>query len=174
MKHTADAVRSPLRWVQPRLSDRRFELRNCEGLVATLSFRNASGTFASARSADGRWTFKRVGLWQTRATVRAEGATADLAGFDYHTWGCGGTIRLADGRAIRVTANLRQQPVEFQFTEGHPLFRYRTDGFPLRQSDVDVLPPLECMPEMPWLLLFGWYLVVMMYQDSTTYVAMVG
>jgi hypothetical protein len=174
MKHMTGAVRSSLRWVQPRQSERRFDLRNREGLVATLSFRNASGTFASARSADGRWTFKRVGRWQTRATVRAEGTTADLAGFDHHTWGGGGTIRLADGRAIRVTVSLRQRAVECQFTEGHPLFRYRTDGLPLRQSDVDVLQPLEGMPEMPWLLLFGWYLVVMMYQDSTTHVAMVG
>jgi len=174
MKQMAGAVRSPLRWVRPSQSDRRFELRNREGLVATLSFRNASGTFARARSADGCWTFKRVGLWQTRATVRAEGATADLAGFDHHTWGGGGTIRLADGRAIRVTANLRLQAVDVQFTEGHLLFRYRTDGFLLRQSELDVPQPLEGMPELPWLLLFGWYLVVMMYQDSTTHVAMVG
>jgi hypothetical protein len=103
--------------------------------------------------------------------VRAEGATADLAGFDHHTWGGGGTIRLADGRAIRVTANLRLQAVDVQFTEGHPLFRYRTDGFLLQQSELDVLQPLEGMPELPWLLLFGWYLVVMMHQDSTTHVA---
>jgi uncharacterized membrane protein YccF (DUF307 family) len=29
------------------------------------------------------------------------------------------------------------------------------------------------MPEMPWLVLFGWYLVVMMHQDSAATAAVV-
>jgi len=173
MKQLAGTVCNSLRWTQPHLSDRRFDLRNQEELLATLWFRNASRSVATARSAGGRWTFKRVGPWQTRATVRAAGDTADLAGFDYHTWGRGGTIRLADGRAVRVTSSHQQGEVEFLFTEEQPLFRYRTDGFLLRQSDVDVLASLERMADLPWLLPFGWYLAVMMYQDSTTYVAIV-
>ena len=53
------------------------------------------------------------------------------------------------------------------------LFRYLTEGFLRQESTLEVLPSLESLPEMPWLLLFGWHLVVMMHQDSTTHVAIV-
>jgi uncharacterized membrane protein YccF (DUF307 family) len=36
------------------------------------------------------------------------------------------------------------------------------------------MPPLERMPEMAWLLLFGWYLVVMMHEDSAAAAVIVG
>jgi hypothetical protein len=173
MERLADVIRRPLRWVQPRISQRLFELRSARGTVATLSFRSAFGSFATASSAEGNWTFKRIGFWQTRATVRAEGEMADLAVFEPHTWSGGGTLRLADGRSILVTTNLWQTKIEFQLAEDHVLFRYRTEGFLRQESELEVMPSLDGMRERAWLLLFGWYLVVMMHQDSTAYVAIV-
>jgi len=174
MERLADVIRRPLRWIQPRISKRLFELRSGEGTVATLSFRSAFGSFATARSAEGCWTFNRSGLWQTRATLRAEGGMADLAVFEPHAWSGGGTLKLADGRSILVTTNLWQTRIEFQLAEDHVLFRYRPEGFLRQESDLDIMPSLDGMRERTWLLLFGWYLVVMMRQDSTAYVAIVG
>ncbi len=98
---------------------------------------------------------------------------ADLAVFEPHTWSGGGTLRLADGRSIRVTTNLWQTKIEFQLAEDRVLFRYRTEGFLRQESELEVMPSLDGMRERAWLLLFGWYLVVMMHQDSTAYVAIV-
>ena len=174
MNRLADVIRRPVRWVQPRISQRRFELRSGEETVATLSFRSAFGSAATARSANGCWTLKRIGFWRTRATVRAEGGMADLAVFEPHAWSGGGTVKLADGRSILVTTNIWQTRIEFQLAEDHVLFRYRTEGFLRQESELETMPSLDRMRERPWLLLFGWYLVVMMHQDSTTHVAMVG
>ena len=55
--------------------------------------------------------------------------------------------------------------------EDRALFRYLTDGFLRQQSDLQVLPPLQAMPDMPWLVLSGWYLVLMMHEDDATHVA---
>jgi len=53
------------------------------------------------------------------------------------------------------------------------VFRYLTEGFLRQESQLEVMPPLLRMPEMPWLILFGWYLVVMMHQDSAATAAIV-
>lgn len=174
MRRLADVIHSQLRWVQPHVFQPVYELRQGDDTVATLALRSVFGSFATARSADGAWTFKRVGFWQTRATVRAEGGTADMAVFEHHTWSGGGTLRVASGRSIRVTTNLWQSKIEFQLADDHFLFRYRTEGFLRQQAELEILPSLEAMPEMPWLILFGWYLVVMMHQDSSNTVVIVG
>ena len=173
MKHLAGVIDSRLRWVQPHVLDRRYELRHGDEPVATLAFRSAFGSLATGRSADGSWTFKRIGFWQTQATVRAEDALHDLAVFEHNTWRGGGTLRLAWGRSILVTTSLWQSKIEFQLADDHVLFRYLTKGFLRQESRLEVMPSLKSFPEMPWLLLFGWYLVVMMHQDSTTHVAIV-
>jgi uncharacterized membrane protein YccF (DUF307 family) len=36
-----------------------------------------------------------------------------------------------------------------------------------QESQLEVLPPLERMSEMTWLLLLGWYLVVMMRESRS-------
>jgi len=163
--------RSALRWVQPHVFDRTYELRDGDDLVATLSFRSTFGSFATARTADGVWTFKRVGFWQTRATVRADGQPADLAVFQHATWSGGGTLRLADGREILVTTNFWQSRIEFRWPDGEVLFRYSTSGFLRQESDLEVMPALARVAEAAWLLPFGWYLVVMMHEDAAAVVA---
>jgi hypothetical protein len=174
MRHLADVISGHLRWAQPRVFDREWELRHGDEAVATLTFRSAFGSFATARSADGAWTFKRVGFWQSRATVRAEGAADDLAVFEHDTWSGGGTLTLAGGRPIRVTTNFWQSKIEFLAQDDDVLFRYSTEGFLRQESQLEVMPSLQRMREMPWLILFGWYLVVMMHQDAAGAVVVAG
>ena len=170
MRRVVDVINNHLRWVQPRLTERRFELQHGDESVATLSFRSAFGSFATARTADGAWTFKRVGFWQTRATVRAQDGLTDLAVFEPKTWSGGGTLRLATGEPILVTTNLWQSKIEFQLAQHHVLFRYLTEGFLRQQAELEILPAGKTRPDLPWLLPFGWYLVVMMHQDSNSVV----
>lgn len=47
-----------------------YELCAGEALVAVMRLRSAWGTLATASSADGCWTFKRVGFWQNKASIR--------------------------------------------------------------------------------------------------------
>ena len=174
MRHLADVIDGHLRWAQPRVFGREWELCHGDETVATLTFRSAFGSFATARSAGGSWTFKRVGFWQSRATVRAEGAADDLAVFEHNTWSGGGTLTLAGGGPVRVTTNVWHSKIEFLSAGDDVLFRYLTEGFLRQESRLEVMPPLERMPEMAWLLLFGWYLVVMMHEDSAAAAVIVG
>lgn len=166
MRRLSEVIQSSLRWVQPHVFGRAWELRRDDEVVATLKLRSAFGTLAEGTSDDGTWTFKRVGFFQTRVTVRPDGATEDLAVFEPNTWSGGGSLRLADGRRVRVTTNFWKSRIEFTLEDDTVLFRYLTEGFARQNAALETMPALERMLEMPWLLMLGWYLVVMMHEDA--------
>ncbi|HEY0722558.1 MAG TPA: hypothetical protein VGD41_00915, partial [Pyrinomonadaceae bacterium] len=65
MRKIADVVGQELEWVQPSVFKMQYELRAGDELAATLRFRSSFGSLATGESADGCWTFKRIGFWQT-------------------------------------------------------------------------------------------------------------
>jgi hypothetical protein len=155
-------VREQLRWVHPSALKMNYELRAAEELVATLRFRSLSGSFATAETAGGCWTFKRTGFLQTRATIRACGSEAEIATFKNNTWRGGGALTLSDGRNFLATTNLWQTHLEIQTEAGEVLIRLQTSGFWQTSADVNITSSGLEMPELPWMNLFAWYVIVMM------------
>ena len=174
MKKTADLVKHKLRWVQPHALKMVYELRADDDVVATLRFRGWWGKFltsrslATAESADGCWTFKRIGACQRAATVRVSGGKQDLAVFKRNSWASSGALELADGRKypVRVSLFEAQTQYEFQDEQGSPLIRVQGGGFIYLNADVEILPTAFTLPELPWLVMFGWYLVVGSYTGT--------
>ena len=157
-----------LRWKQAHALKMEYELRRRDVTAATLRFRSSFGSLATAESGDGSWTFKRVGFWQTRATVRAVGAEADLAVFKNQTWNGGGSLELPDGRKYPANTNFWATQYEFLTEQGKPLIRYqRVAGFLHLSSQVEIPEWSKELVEMPWLAAFGWYLTVMLYMDMS-------
>ncbi len=175
MKHIRDLVGHELKWFQPHMLKMEYELQDGGELAATLRFRSSFGSLATAESADGCWTFKRVGFWATKATIRECGAEQDLAVFRNNTWTSGGTLELPDG--LRYPASTNFWATEYAFTTeaGELLVRYRRIGGVLHtSSQVDILPAAADLGELPWLVALGWYLTVMMQMDSAAVVAATG
>ena len=170
MRHLAEVLREPLTWAQPHMFERVFELRAGSEMVARLSFGGRFGSEARAATADGTWTFRRIGFWQTRATARTAGASGDLAMFEPNTWKGGGTLRLTHGPAVVVSSNMWQSTFDFRLSDGTQLFRIRTDGMLRKSATIDIAPAMDPFTAVPCLLLFGWYLVVMMHQDAASVV----
>lgn len=160
------AVQSQLEWVQPRALEMFYELRSDAGPIATLGFRSSFGSLATAESAGGCWTFKRVGFLQTRATIRACGSDVEIATFRNNTWSGGGTLTLADGREFLATTNVWQNKLDLQTAAGDVLVHLHTRGFWKSSAAVEVTAAGRQMPELPWVALFAWYLVVMLQMDA--------
>src|SRR5512135_776251 len=125
MMKMAELIGQELKWVQPHALKMEYELRAGDTVAATLNFRSSLGSFATAASADGSWTFKRVGFWHTQATVRALGAEADLAVFKNNTWSDGGTLELPDGRKYPANTNFWATQYAFKTEAGEPLVSYK-------------------------------------------------
>ena len=165
MRRIAD-VANGLGWLQPNALKSEYELRSGEELVETLKFRGMFGTLATAECADGAWTFKRVGFWQHRATIRAQGSDADLAVFRNNTWASGGELTFQDGRTFRASTNLWMTRFAFTGAGDEPLVRFHYGGVFHRSADVELAPEARTLPELPLLVLFGWYLVIMLDRDA--------
>ena len=155
-----------LRWAQPSFLRQEFELTAASEVVARLAFRGILGTLATAESGDGAWTFKRVGFWQGRATVRAAGSEADLAVFRNDTWKSGGTLEFVGGPRYRATTNFWNTRFAFETESEDSLVRFHHGGAFRLSSTVEISETARALPELPLLVLFGWYLCVMLHRDA--------
>ena len=169
MKHVREfAGRGELTWTQPKTFKQLFELRAGDEVVGTLEFRNSFGSFATGESADGRWTFKRQGFFRPTVTVRAAGSETDLAIFKNKTWTGGGTLEFPDGRHLLVSTNFWHTRFEIATDTDSPLVSYRrTTGVLHMSSAITIHPQAEDLPDLPWLVMLGWYLKVLMHRDQT-------
>lgn len=166
MEKIADFVGLPLLWCSAGFLHRRYELRSDDLAVASLEFRSAWGTFATARSGDGCWTFKRVGFLQTRVTIRACDSEEEIASFKNSTWTSGGTLAFPDGRQYLANTNFWQTQYEFTTLTGEPLIHFRNRGLFGSSAEVTILPEARNLPELPWMVCLGWYLIIMMQSDA--------
>ena len=171
VKKIAEVIGQELQWVQPSAWKMEYELRAGDELVATLRFRSSFGSFATAESADGCWTFKRIGFWQTRVTIRGCGSDMDLAMFKNDTWSGGGTLELSGGRKILASTSFWQTNFEFKTEADEILVRFKTGGLVHFSAKVDIQPNASQVPELPWIVMFGWYFAVMMYMDTAAITA---
>jgi hypothetical protein len=151
-----------------------YELRAGEELAGELRFRSAFGSFATGETADGCWTFKRVGFFQTRVTIRECGEEADVATFKNNTWSGGGTLELTGGTNILATTSFWQTKLEFTTESGNALVRFNTGGMIHLNATVEIDPAAMELKELPLIILLGWYLVVMMHNDAAASAAIIG
>jgi hypothetical protein len=166
----------PLAFTQPRAMERTFELRAGDELVATLAFQSAFGSLALARTAQGGFTFKRVGFFSPRATARREGSETDLAVYTPRWTGRDGELVLADGERLRFgTANFWGTRFALGDAEGRTVVTLGPDPEIHRVSDlfrtqalVTVDPSAAARPDLALLLLLAWYLVVLHHEDAAT------
>ncbi|HXS83878.1 MAG TPA: hypothetical protein VN896_14265 [Methylomirabilota bacterium] len=162
-----ELVGTELHWIQPHALRREFELRAGEQAAATLAFRSTFGSLATATTDEGSWTFKRVGFWRSHVTVRESGRETDLAVFRNDTWTAGGTLTFADGRAWRANTNFWMTSYQFTNASDQPLVRFTKLGGVIHLScNVQVEPAGVKLPELPWLMALGLYLIVKMRDDA--------
>ena len=167
MKKIAELSGMELRWEQPDAFKMEYILYAGDQEAATLQFRSSFGSFATARSADGCWTFKRVGFFQTHVTIRDCETDVDLAEFHNNTWTSGGTLELADGRRYKASTNFWQTQFEFCNEQEDVLFQYsKIGGFVHSSAQVVIQPVALTIPELPWLVILAWYLSILMNQDA--------
>lgn len=174
MLKMTELIGRELKWLQPNVLRMEYELRMDDTVAAIVRFRSSFGTFAAAESADGIWTFKRVGFWQPRVTIRKQGMEENLAIYRNNTWKGGGTLELPDGRTYPANTNFWATQYEFKTETGTVLVSYyRIGGLLHMSSGVRIPAQTAEITQMPWMILLGWYLIVMMQMDSAAVAAAV-
>ena len=155
-----------MRWTQPRTFAREYELRT-DQVVGTLTFPSMFGSLARGESSDGCWTFKRLGFISTIVTIRPCHSNQNVAVFRNNTWSSGGALEFPDGRSYLANSNFWQTRYSIHTVEEAPLITFdRVRGISHLSSDVEIHEAARSLPELPWLIMLGWYLTVMQYSDS--------
>ena len=164
MRPYSEVSDQELLWIQLAARQREHELRAGDDVIATLRFQR--GSLADAEAEGHHWTFKRQGFWQPRVTVRVPGSDADVAVFHPH-WAGGGTLELTEGRTVRFSsANFWQSEWVWQERD-QPLIRFKgRHGIVKAKGAVEIQPAAAELPEVPLLILLGWYLILLHAEDT--------
>ena len=173
MKRLADLAHKQLSWVQPKVSERYFELRTETGTVATLSFRSSTGSLATAEIDGGSRTFKRIGFLNPRVTIRDAGGLEDLAVYHPRIWG-GGELVFNDGLVVHwkstnfwgtswVFADIANQ-VLVDFKPG--LEHEKLSDMFKTQATVTINPSASLQGRESLLVALGLYLLILQEEDT--------
>jgi hypothetical protein len=167
MKTIRDVLEQPLLWTQPSAFQRVFELHAGDDVVGTLRWQKAFGSLALAESSDGVWSFKRSGFLRPKVTVRVPGSETECAAFK-PSWGGEGVLRFSDGRCYQWQhTSIWRSEWAFVNDASKPLVHFKPElAYFKHAADVTIEPRAVSNPDLSLLTLLGWYLMVLMAEDS--------
>jgi hypothetical protein len=149
-----------LLWVQPH-NGLVFELRGGDEVVGSLRWERNS--LARGETAGQQWTFKREGIWHPHVTVRIAGSDVNL-GLFHPDWTGGGRLEL--GRQLRFGASGFWRP-QWDWMDGdQPLVHFERRGMFKLESHVQIEKAVAASPDVPLLVVLGWYLLVLAALDA--------
>jgi hypothetical protein len=162
MRPIDDVITQELTWTRAGALQRTYELRAGAEVVATVRCAQWWGAHAVVEAGDSHWTFRRVGFWHPRVTVRGVGSETDLATF--HARGMGrGMLDLSPTRRFQRVATIFSptSPIQWtwQQTDGTPLVLIRPYGLMKIRGKVEITPAAAALPELDLLVTLGWYLL---------------
>jgi len=164
------------RWRQPKALQRTFELRDDDRLFGTLCFVKPFGSLAVASLAAGDWTFKRVGFFRPRVTVRRRDQETDLAVYEPKGWRADGELQFTAGRSYGWrAANFWATKFNFVDGAGRSLVTFKPGAEDSKWSDifkfqalVEIDPSASRLEDLPLLVALGWYLMILHHEDSAS------
>jgi hypothetical protein len=170
MRDISEAAPSTLSWQQPRALKAEYELRAGDELLATLSKSGSFGMSMDAEIGASRFTLKREGLVRSRITIREAGATGEPAVFARSGFLGRGELALPDGRSYRwKMTSFWGGRWAFLDDSDRPLVSFATRNRFLRAGcDVEIATGALARPELPVLVLLGWYLLLRMREESAS------
>ncbi|MFA7228234.1 MAG: hypothetical protein WC061_04300 [Melioribacteraceae bacterium] len=175
MKSLREKKGEHLSWRQPKATHQMFELKSGNELFGRLLFPKSVGSLAEAETSEGKWTFKRVGFFSTRITVRKAGSEDDMAIFKPNLMATSGTLEFSSGKKFQWhAANFWETRFEFKDAEGETVVTFLSgaddhkfkDWFKT-QARVEIAENRLDLEEFPVMVLLGWYLIIVLQMDTS-------
>lgn len=163
-----------LEWKQESAFGRYFELKGGDSVYAALEFVKRFGSLAEGRTAAGAWTYKRRGMMSPAVSARAAGSDADLAIYKPNWSSSKGELTLPSGETLEFrSASFWGQDWILSTPGGQTLLRFSTKGVVKQGSEVHVDPAARERADLPLLLTFCWYLLLLYQEDMSTNAAII-
>ena len=143
--------------VKTGILDSRYEIRTRDRCIATVQLSGLFRPTVSATTGEGVWFFEPV---ERSLVVRSQHPLRDVATVDLGFSDHGGILRFPDGRVLIFSSDFWRGCAEFQTPSGDPVVRFRFHGMFRPSAEIDVLEGGRKLPELSWLLMLGWSLIV--------------
>ncbi len=169
-----DAAGRVLECVQVSARQLEYEFRAGAEVVGTLRWQKPFGSLALAEVADARWSFKRSGFLRPVVTARPSEAAAEPSMLRPN-WRGEGPLFCPGGRSYTWTS-LSYWRCEWAFLDsrGETLVRFTPDpGRGKAAAEITLSPSALAVPDLPLLVLFGWYLLVLASEDEEAAAAVI-
>ena len=149
-----------LNWVGVKQTG--FVLLDVQTSIAELLVQGTFGSNAEGKCADGSWKFRRVGMLKNGISVQESSSGKQLAVFKKNFSNPNGTLEFIGEKKYTVKRNYLM--TEYDLLDEKELFvSYR---YP--QGTVFIHPSAAKSPEMPLMVLFLGYLVIMQRIDASS------
>jgi len=156
-----------LEWRQPAAFAREYELHCGDSVLARLVWRKAIGTLAAAETSGANWTFKRTGFLTSVITARVSGSDIDIAYYEPNWSGAKGQLRIG-GQALQLkSANFWASRWVLTHEET-PLLEFGSHGVLKAGAAVTVHDAARQRADLPLLLCFVWYILLLHMEDAST------
>jgi hypothetical protein len=178
MKSIRESINFGLNWSQPKAMTQAYELHAAGEVVGRLTWLNMTGSLAKAETAEGIWTFKRVGFLSPKVSSRVAGTEKDIALFEPSFTGAG-WLNCESGLRLRwKSTGFWHRVWSFSQPDEQPLVSFKSAQTLFKAAaEVEIAHAARDLPELSYLVCMGWYLVVLSAADAgdmATLIAIMG
>lgn len=165
MKSLREVNTKELKWVQRSCDE--DELVAGDDVVGALHWTSSWSSLAIAESADGKWTFKRVGFIHPKIAIRNAGDKSDLYAADVN-WGGEATLILPEHGTFRWTSNVWHTKWILLDNDAKEVMRIELSGFVNVNGKLTIEQPTIPGPTLSLLALLGWHLIMNVLSDDAS------
>ena len=155
-----------LAWRQPSALERRFELNYNFGNLGWLAFTSAWRETAEAEIGMQGWKFDRVGFFRRKVLIWHKGEQEPFATYQPHTWRPGGWLELPSGSSYELNSNFWSSRFELRTADERVLLTFHKSGVFRTSVEIEVDPAAARLPELPLLVAFGMYAILLHQHDA--------
>jgi hypothetical protein len=164
MGRIVEHIGSELSWV-PMGNTMGWELHEKELVVGSVLAEGKFLSNATGKCVDGGWKFKRVGALQANISIMGMNDGMEIALFKKNAFNRNGSILVNKEKKFTINANFLMAEYNLARDKESILTLSDVTRFPILSSKLKIDPNAMNIPELPWLVLFSWYLAVMQHFD---------
>jgi len=154
-----------MKWIQRSITQ--DELVSGNDVLGALHWANSWGSLASAESAYGKWTFKRVGFVHPKISIRTPDQKSNLHIAEV-SWNGEATLKVLDQGTFRWTPNTWHTKWTLLDDNKKEVMKIELSGFLNVSGNLTVANPSIPYPTLSLLALLGWYLIMLVLQDDAS------
>lgn len=159
---------SGLEWRQESTFANRHHLKQGDSILAEIHFVKTLGTLAEARTASSAWSFKRKGVFTSVIGARRLGEDHEIATYNPNWTSHKGLLRLEGGHEYQLrAANIWASEWILSEIDGNEVLRFHNKGFLKQGAQLDVDERAKSNPQLPLLITFCWYILLLYQMDSS-------